>query len=56
MAMIQIKSTKDEFGRERIIYCDTDDLSQENYREFMKLMESGKFGEAVSFITRKTFQ
>lgn len=51
--MIQIKSTNDEFGRERIIYCDTDDLSQEDYYEFRKLVGLGKWGEAVSFITRK---
>ena len=51
--MIQIKSTNDEFGRKQIIYCDTDDLSQEDYYEFRKLVELDKWGEAVSFITRK---
>lgn len=55
MALIAVKKQKDEYGREQIIYCDTDDLTQEDYYEFCRLQESGKQQEALNFILSKTY-
>lgn len=53
MAMIEIKKYKDEFGREQIIYYDTDELSQEDYCKFRRLQKSGRRKEALNFISKR---
>lgn len=56
MAMIEVTRTHDYSGREYIIYCDTDDLSQEDYSEFLRLQKAGKKKEALQLISKNVCQ
>lgn len=53
MALVGVKVEKDEYGREQEIYCDTDDLSQEDYHEYCKLLEEGRSGKPERFLRDK---
>jgi hypothetical protein len=53
MALIRVGSEKDKSGRKHDVYLDTDDLSQEDYREFCRLEKEGKIGKAKDILIKK---
>ena len=56
MALVYVGSKKDEYQRKQEVYCDTDDLSQENYHEYCKLLQAEKFYEAEKFLKENLFR
>lgn len=51
MALVLITTKKDEYGRKQEVYIDTDDLTQEEYHNYLGLINSNKNKEARNYIS-----